>query len=538
MANYLFDGSQSLSIPNFDPAADAVFFNELNAADIASVAQTNSSVVVTLTNGNSVTLGGVVFASLTATSLQAGVDSNLDFAIGTAGDEPLAGNVVIGQAGVDTITVPAGDDGEGAIVFGNQGDDVIVANGAENVRIYGGQDNDTISGVGTGSLVVGGLGEDEITIVATAEADNFVVYGGNGVADAADGGDTIGVTLVTDSSATIYGNGGDDTITVSGDGSATIYGGAGIDTITVEAHDGLVVGGLGADIIEVTASSADATFDIYGGNGTSDPTDGGDTITVDLLVDSTANVYGNGGDDDVSVISTAGGTFNIFGGAGNDDVYGATPADAAALGDGSVVYGGLGEDTINVSVVGAEGSISVYGGNGQSDAADGDDVITVDLDTDQTASIYGNAGDDALTVTGAGSANVFGGAGDDTITVGAGGGVHALAGGIGSDTFDFSGAATTAGDAISQITDFNFGEDHLVLAGTDVASVATVNAASVASFAELQDLASDTPDQATVITIAGGDFAGSYAAFGDQIVEITGYTGTINADAFNPVPTV
>ena len=67
----------------------------------------------------------------------------------------------------------------------------------------------------------------------------MTVAGGNGIFDTADDADTISVT-VSDApqwrhdgdTATVYGNGGDDTINIDGDGSATVFGGAGDDTIT------------------------------------------------------------------------------------------------------------------------------------------------------------------------------------------------------------------------------------------------------------------------------------------------------------------
>ena len=74
--------------------------------------------------------------------------------------------------------------------------------------------------------------------MARGTDDAVTVAGGNGVYDTADDADTISVT-VSDASiagsadgdtATVYGNGGDDTINIDGDGSATVFGGAGDDT--------------------------------------------------------------------------------------------------------------------------------------------------------------------------------------------------------------------------------------------------------------------------------------------------------------------
>lgn len=533
MANYLFNGSEDLSIPNFDPAVDSVFFVDLDAADIASVTQTNSSVTVTLTNGNEVMLGGVIFASLTSNSLQAGPGSNLQFSIGTPGVDTLTGNVVIGLAGDDFVTLTT----DGALALGNQGGDFINGGGFENTRIFGGQGNDSITGVGAGSVVYGGLGEDYVSALLSTEGDSVTIYGGNGQADSEDLDDHIDVTLSTGTSASLFGNAGNDQLHVfaagvDDAGSASVYGGQGDDQILASINGGTLVGGLGTDTIIVEAVGADASFTVYGGNGTADPTDGADVIDVTLLADSTAEVYGNGGNDEINLLGTAGGTYSVFGGAGNDNIGGAG-AGAGTVGDGSVVYGGLGNDIINLTIAQADGAISVYGGNGQADAADGADTITVALTADQTAEIFGNGGNDTINVSGAGTATVFGGAGNDIVNVGSGFGAHVITGGIGNDTFDFTAAGNTASaDQIVAITDVAFGQDVILFSGAAVTTVATVNQASVANFAALEALASATAGQATIVNVAGGDLAGSYALYNDQVVEITGFTGTATADSF------
>ncbi|PZO79239.1 MAG: hypothetical protein DI629_09915 [Mesorhizobium amorphae] len=537
MATYVFSGSGNLSIPTFDPVNDTIVFDNLDAADIASISQTNTSVTVTLTNGNAAVLGGVILASLTSTSFQAGTNSDLQFAIGTAAGEIVDGNVVLGLAGDDDTILQS----DNALYYGNQGNDILNGNGFENARIFGGQGNDQLFDFGSGSVVYGGLGGDFIDATLANAGESVTIYGGNGLADAEDLADQIIVTLAADTSAAIYGNAGDDIINVFGAGDASVYGGRGDDQIFASINGGTVVGGLGTDTINVVAAGADASFSVFGGNGTADPTDGADIINVTLLADSKAEVYGNGGADDINLLGANGGTYSVFGGAGNDTISGGGAADPGVVGNGSVIYGGLGADTINLAIAQDNGQITVYGGNGQADAADGNDVITVALtnvagNAIQTASIFGNGGNDTINVSGAGTATVFGGAGNDTIDVGAGFGAHVLTGGIGNDTFDIRDAGNTASaDQIVSITDFAFGQDAILFSGGAVSSAITVNASSVANFAALEALDNGTAGQVTIANVATGSLAGTYALYNDQVVEITGFTGTVNADSFAPL---
>ena len=110
------------------------------------------------------------------------------------------------------------------------------------------------------------------------------------------------------SSAVIYGNGGDDTINVGGDGDVTVFGGVGADTIDVSADHASILGGLGADDITVDTTGAAAGGDdvtVYGGNGINDAGDEGDTIAVTIDDGQTAHVYGNAGDDTITLDGAA-----------------------------------------------------------------------------------------------------------------------------------------------------------------------------------------------------------------------------------------
>ena len=542
MATFTFDGTASQSVA-FDPEADQLVFN-LPAAGIANVLQDATSVTFIAVSGAVLTLEGVQFADLGDSNFISGTGSNILVDFGTTGDDTLAGNVVVGQSGNDIISSTT----DGALLLGNQGNDVLSSTGFDNVRMYGGQNADVLNFVSSAtsddaSLLVGGLGSDTINVAigdgVAGYAGNITVYGGNESNDPTDDSDVINVNLAADGAATIYGNGGDDVITVTGAGAADIFGGQGNDTVTATLNGGSVVGGLGSDTIAVTTTGVDASVTVVGGNGTNDPADGADTITVTFGAEGdAATVFGNGGDD--LLVFNGTGQVTAYGGQGNDIIAGSADGSvAASITDGSQVIGGLGTDTINVSVDGAGATpevganATIWGGNGTTDPADGDDIIDVAIATGNTATIYGNGGDDVITVTGEGNASIFGGQGDDTINV-SGSGQYALTGGQGADTFDFSGAATVAGDAtaLSSVTDFTFGDDTIAFGtGGAATSVVTVAGGEASSAADIFGLANGGAGVVSLVTV-GGDLAGTYAVFGEQAINITGFTGAVDAASF------
>jgi len=560
MATFTFNGTESQTI-DFDPAEDTVIIDNVDAEDVASFTQTNSSVTLTLVNGTALTLSGVIFASLTATSLQAGSNSDLDFAIGTTGDDtgPLDGNIVVALAGDDSVTAST----EFALVLGNEGLDSINGGSFESLRLFGGQGNDTIDTFGDSSTVYGGLGADTIDATGATGDAGVTIFGGNGTNDTADGGDAITGVAGAD---LIYGNGGDDTI-VGGGGADTIYGGAGDDDITLGANatgDVVVVyGGLGEDTISATGLTEGVT--IYGGNGSNDSVDGGDDLTGG---DGSDLIYGNGGDDTIvggdgdnsiyggqgadditggadgdlifgnlgdDTIVSGGGSDTIYGGQGNDDIT----LGAGTSADEVSVYGGLGEDTVNAAS--STGSVTIYGGNGSSDASDGADDLTGSTTTENL--IYGNGGDDTI-VGGDVNDTIFGGAGADSINGGLGN--DQITGGAGDDIFVATVNDGTAED-YAIITDFSTSSDTIEF-GDAITTFSTITPGTVA--AEALETYADVytaygsnlaAGEAIAVVINSGDLAGTTfvladtdgTAGADEVVALTGFTGTLGLNDFS-----
>lgn len=593
MANVIFDGTTNVSADNFDIQNDQLVFT-IPASDVAVIENGPNGAVIATTSGTTLTFPGLGLAALAA--LQVLPTDVLQF--GTSGNETGAntltaiesGSAIAGAAGNDSILGGIGAD----VLFGNQDSDTLRGGGGDD-RLYGGQGNDTITfGVvnsgtladdsDTSVLAVGGLGTDNISGVVAGSA---TVYGGNGTNDTADGADTIALNLATGSSVEVYGNGGNDSIVLTAGGSANAevmaFGGQGDDTIagnaagTLAANVGdgsMLVGGLGEDVINVAVTGTDASVTVYGGNGTNDTADGADVLSVSVTgAAQTAFIYGNGGDDNIILAGTGSGNGEIhaFGGAGDDTIAGnAGGTTAGFVGDGSEIYGGLGADVINVGVTGSGAAITVFGGNGSNDAADGIDNITVALTgtgaTAQTAEIYGNGGNDIINLTGAGEATAFGGAGNDTFNLGdsagaAGSqtGVYSLTGGAGDDVFnftnyDFAPASATVANTV-HITDFNFGEDTITLTTpvaavvtiTDAAAVATINAAAdlgsaaAAALDEGEGVFANTTEIGVIFTYGGEQYLATGAVDTanaatatdvDALIRITGYEGTPDVSAF------
>jgi len=585
MATFFFDGTSSQTI-TFDVDADQVVF-ELNASDVVSITEGTNGTTLTTTSGNTLLFAGLTAAALADASilpesfLQFGTTDDEDATDGFVATSTVTGGVIFANEGDDSVV--GGDAAD--LLYGNQGDDTLIGGGG-NDRLFGGMGDDTITGQNSEDdadenalRIRGGNDSDTIVVAGAVDATAFTatgefegaatIYGGNGFNDSADGGDSISVSLADDATAVIYGNGGDDEITVIGDGDATVYGGAGDDSINGAAGGGtgaaigagLVYGGLGEDTIEVTASDDTAT--IYGGNGANDTLDGGDTITIDGTGDVV--VYGNAGDDVVVLTST--GESTIFGGMGDDTIAGdATGATAADLGDNSSIVGGLGEDVINVSVLGGS-EVEIFGGNGSNDSADGGDQITVDLAATGDATVYGNGGDDEINLSGTGTATVFGGAGEDVVTI-EDTGAHVLTVGAGDDAIRFDASSFQAGATVVEsdlvsITDLNFSGDTIAFDGLTVTSAAdlsdyTPSSAQSDAFDEIEDAANvgTAADAAFDFAVANSLVTGSstagvvfaydgetYLAVGtddadattldvDAIVKITGSTGSFGTSDF------
>ncbi|SEM77026.1 Hemolysin-type calcium-binding repeat-containing protein [Loktanella fryxellensis] len=197
---------------------------------------------------------------------------------------------------------------------------------------------------------------------------NLPSSGADGHVDGLDTGQSMAVgyadlqgDTITNTGSTVYGNGGNDTIS-AGTANDQIFGGSGNDRAFGGGGSDTLYGGTGDD-------------SLYGGAGN-------DTLFGDT---GSNTLWGDAGDDRIS------------GGIGADTLYGGDGQDTLQGGDGAdVLDGGIGDDRL---------------------AGDtGNDVLSGEIGNDF---LLGGTGSDAL-FGGDGNDTLTGGAGDDTLTGGAG----------------------------------------------------------------------------------------------------------------------
>lgn len=413
------------------PGNDQINGPNITGNDSVDALAGNDTVNAVLNGGMATIFGDfgddTINVSGTGTAVVYGEENADKITVANDGNTTIYGGRGVADStdGTDVINTS----GKGAfLVYANAGSDTVTYTGSGNATdaFFSGAGDDTLTYTRTGNaggtlFAEGGTGADKITIESGGAV---TVTGGRADADPSDGADIIKVGTAANGLTTglIYGNAGNDQITLvvgTALGNSTdVYGGRGDDTITITETGGgtradlLVYGNTGADKIDVTTNGV---VTIFGGNQNQDTVDGADQITVAGA--GTSLVYGNADADILKVTLTGAATTSVFGGLGNDDI---DVLNAGANTGSALVYGGDNADTIDVTTA---GSAVIFGGSGAFGPADGKDTITVHdagaLAGAQTFVIYGNAGDDTIKSTAALLQNdtevfVYGGKGADT----------------------------------------------------------------------------------------------------------------------------
>lgn len=353
-----------------------------------------------------------------------------------------------------------------------------IAGGADGDHIWGGTDDDTMTGGGGADTFHfwEGHGNDTIEDFNAAEGDRIdltqfdraitwaqLQAAMTDVADDANtpgvdetatvidlsawGGGTITLKGVTSSQLTAAmfilhplagSDGADDTIESTA-GDDTMSGGTGADTFKIGEGDGADTitdfNAAEGDIVDLSAFNQEITWEELQAAMT-DVADDPDTTGVDetaTVIDLSAWGGGTVTLKGVAKADLTAGMFNLPDGSGGSYRYGSEPGNTI---DGTrghdVIFGGEGDDTLR----GQQGNDWLFGG-------EGDDTL------------FGGEGDDTL-LGGEGDDTLFGGEGDDLMIGGAGG--DTMTGGAGADTFlfyDDHGADT--------ITDFDPANDKIDL---------------------------------------------------------------------------
>ncbi|MBB1251634.1 calcium-binding protein [Rhizobium sp. G21] len=397
--------------------------------------------------------------------------------------------------------------------------------------------------------LVGADGHDSANIdlsSAGSFAMGAIESGLTGQVSGSSGSDTIDVSAA-DASWTVYGYGGDDTITggsgddslSGGDGSDVIsggggndqiyigsnalqttrdtaFGGEGNDTITGYAwdpeHSMYLDGGAGDDLLDV--SGDDSTVTLVGGDGVDTAVlygsfSAASTIDVEIvkigyitadadLFDGAQTLMGADGYDTADIYLSSEGSFEIgaiesgltgyvSGSAGVDTI------DVSAADASWTIYGGSGEDTIT----GGSGDDSLSGGDGSDviSGGDGDDQIDVgrDYTTGASDTAFGGEGNDTITGDAWDSGQSIyadGGAGDDLFDVWGDHSTVTLLGGDGVDTAFVRGSIADGSTIDVEIVkvgyvtaDADFFDGAQTLMGADGYDSAEITLSSEGSFA-------------------------------------------------------
>lgn len=302
----------------------------------------------------------------------------------------------------------------------------------------------------------------QITIRAL-DADDSIIVTGQAL--------TVGAGTRALSAYTIYGNDGDDSITISASAlsGSLIQGGSDDDTINLvgsatgvlTASNTIIRGGADDDSITVSGLS----FSTVNGNA------GSDTITVTSVM-SNSRVFGGADNDTINLRGRMLAT-NANGSNGSDTINIGTTAQLSMV--ASTIFGGAGHDFIfaanndnDLTVSGDDGNdVITFGAT----TADGDNSITTGSGTDTvtltnaTGDNTINTGIDADLITFADAAN-----GNNTVVFDRGDSVAATATNAAGIMEDDD--TVTFGDGVDRITNFTSATDEIDVDFTAVAATA------------------------------------------------------------------
>jgi Ca2+-binding RTX toxin-like protein len=418
--------------------------------DEISTGLSNNTVIAG--NGND-TVTGVGYSS-----------SNSSYVAMGNGDDSVhidnGNDTVYGGTGNDTLDTGHYND----LVYGEDGDDDILSN-RQNDTVYGGNGNDTIDGGMEHDLLYGGDGDDIIMGGVNNGRDTLI--GGNGsdtltggvledifVYEAADESTFVAPDLITDFTQ------GEDLIRLDGTGIAfftelTITQNAGQ---TIIDHDNspfqIILDGL------YTLTINDFHFNaLIEGTNSSETLDG--TAQVDYI-------RGNNGND---VINGYEANDNLRGGGGNDTINGGDGDDYIRDNSGTnILNGDAGDDYLYLrgggTMNGGEGDdyLGKYWAGGYFDGGDGNDTIQSGRHGAGTSTIYGGAGDDEININTDGAGNdpglIYAEEGNDTVN--ANQAPDTIYGGDGNDELNAGGNTDTVyGDAGDDTLNGGDGNDEL-----------------------------------------------------------------------------
>ena len=536
-------------------------------------------------------------------------------------DQSDSDSITITETGTNAdITVSAAVGAAYTVIIDNDGQTTTLTNGVDNrvtLSTTADSDSDGLTSDETGETLVLGTGDDIVTgggsidtITLGSGTANVQAGAGNDIINVAtanltgfnvvNGGDGTDVLNVTNASTVVDNDFTDktsiETLTFANaahtvtlgskaqaTGIVTVTGNADVDTITLDSgYTGSVTisTAAGADIIDLSSSSATVTFTSAAGVDTITAGSGALTITdtgagADIVIMGAGTLTATTLDADADILRITNGQLTsadtVGGGAGSDIIQ---LTAAATLVDSDftniTLFEEIESDTNNVALTltgGAEfvgSGISTVTGGTANDIIDLSAVTTATAITavlgDGTNSYKGTAGVD--TVTGGGGADTIeGGKGADILTGGAGNdtyvfastgalnGIDVLAANfvVANDKLDFSAFGLTNGEVYNNaaVVEHDGTDDviitnklvHLATAngGVAAADTATEVAALIEGIGDAMELASG----GKAIILAGDDSAATAGAtiwYVDDTLD--GTNGTVSATDVVAVATV
>lgn len=280
-----------------------------------------------------------------------------------------------GGAGNDTILGENNGDsgnwsmGGYATIQGGDGNDYINPIYSDSSSIQGGEGDDTIINEGHNATLIGGAGDDVVSLHGASIEGSVIQYAdgdGNDIIYGFTENSSIHITAGEEYSLD---DSGDDVILKIGENEITIVGGKNLSTINVVNYEitPLNISNKTNDTL-ITGTELEDTIENSGSNVTINSAQGTDWI------ESSGEYSSINGGADNDTITNSGENSKIFGDTGDDDLYN--------TGENVFIDGGYGNDWIenggsNVTINPGAGydSISVYGNNVVINYSGGSDTI-------------------------------------------------------------------------------------------------------------------------------------------------------------------
>lgn len=440
----------------------------MNSAAYTAMSYNEGSVIAGVASSTASTGHGATYGALDIAALQAMYGANTSHAPGKDIYDLDDTNATGSGAGYYTIWDTGGTD---QIRYSGVRDATIDLRAATLIYAEGGGGfMSYVTGVIGGRTIANG-----VVIENARSGSGNDTLNGNATRNRLNGGDGDDTLNGFDGNDRLFGRAGSDTLN-GGPGNDWLKGGSQADTLD---------GGDGIDTLDYSDSNAGVTVDLATGT-VSGGTAEGDTIAgFEQVLGSDFNdkLTGDGGNntltggDQNDLLAGGSGDDNLSGGPGNDRLRGGAGGDVLSGGDGwdmADYSGSWAAINVNLETGSAQGGnaegdtisgIERLRGSQVSDTLTGDAGRNVLIGVGGDDMIKGSGGNDRIK-GGGGSDDLRGGGGSDRFIFAAGDGSDSVDGGIGYDTCDFTGYASTE-FTIADLAGANWTVTHIASGDTD-----------------------------------------------------------------------